>query len=201
MKLHDSTYSGHCHRVRLMSGLLGLEFELAPVDMKAMAHKSPAYLKLNPFGQVPTLEDGDVVLRDSNAIILYLAERYDTTRRFLPTDPIARAHVYEWLATAAGPVYQGIARARAIRAYGRAGDLAEAHRQADILLHVMNDHLTARDWLVGDGPTLADVACYSYTSVAGEGQIDLGPFAHVRAWLARVEALDGFVPMPRLPQG
>ena len=198
MKLHDSTYSGHCHRVRLMCGLLGLKLELDAVDMKAMAHKSPEYLKLNPFGQVPVLEDGDVVLRDSNAIILYLAERYDTKHAFLPADPIGRAHVYEWLATAAGPVYLGLARARVITKWNRPGDLAEAHRQADIVLKVMNEHLASRSWLVGDGPTLADVACYSYTAVADEGEVDLGPFPHVRAWLARVEALDGFVPMPRL---
>ena len=86
-----------------------------------MAHKLPAYLKLNPFGQVPVLEDGEVVVRDSNAIILYLAERYDTKRAFLPADPIGRAHVYEWLATAAGPIYLGLARARVIVAWNRPG--------------------------------------------------------------------------------
>ncbi len=201
MKLHDSTYSGHCHRVRLMCGLLGLDLELAPVDTKAMAHKSPGYLKLNPFGQVPVLEDGDVVLRDSNAIILYLGERYDTRHAFLPADPVARAHVYEWLATAAGPLYLGPARARAITAWGRPGDLAEAHRQAEILFTVMNGHLASRSWLVGDGPTLADVACYTYTAVADEGGADVTKYPHVSAWLSRVEALKGFVPMPHLPKG
>ena len=201
IKLHDSTYSGHCHRVRLFCGLLHIDVELSPVDMKSKAHKSPGYLRLNPFGQVPVLEDGDVVVRDSNAILLYLAEKFDSGRAFLPKDPVARAHVYEWLATAAGPLYMGPSRARAIRNFGREGDSEQARAIADQLFTVMNDHLADRSWLVGDGPTLADVACYSYTAVADEGGIDLPPFPNIRAWLSRVEALDGFVPMPKLPKG
>lgn len=201
MKLYDATYSGHAHRVRLMCGLLGLDLDLEPVDMKSGAHKSPEYLKLNPFGQVPVLQDADVVLRDSVAIILYLAENYDDDRSFLPLDPIARAHVYEWLATAAGPVYLGPSRARVIRAFGRPGDYEQALATSHQLLGVMNSHLESRSWLVGDGPTLADVACYSYLAVADEGGVDLAGYPHVRAWLSRVEALDGFVPMSRLPKG
>ena len=200
MKLYDSMYSGHSHRVRLLCGLLGLDLELEPVDMKSLAHKSPEFLKLNPFGQVPVLQDADVVLRDSVAIILYLAENYDDERTFLPTDPIARAHVYEWLATAAGPVYLGPSRARVIKAWGRPGDYDQAVATSHQLLGVMNNHLESRSWLVGDGPTLADVACYSYLAVADEGGVDVSEYSNVRAWLARVEGLDGFVPMPRLPK-
>jgi glutathione S-transferase len=199
MKLHDFETSGHAHRVRLMCGLLKLDLQLEPVDMANKEHKSPEYLKLNPFGQVPVLQDGDVVLRDSNAILLYLAENYDSSRTFLPEDPVARAHVYEWLATAAGPLYLGPARARAIRQRGRAGDYAEAHRQSESLLTVMDAQLESGSWLVGDVPTLADVACYSYIALADEGGIDLADYPNVRAWLAAVEAIDGFVPMPRLP--
>ncbi len=199
MKLYHTERSGHAHRVRLLCGLLGLQLELEPVDMKGMAHKTPEYLKLNPFGQVPVLEDGGVVVRDSNAIILYLAERYDHDRSFLPADPVARAHVYEWLATAAGPLYLGPARARVIKAFGRPGDWEETRRQSELLLGVMEAHLDHRSWLVGDGPTLADVACYSYLAVADEGGIDVGRYPEVTAWLQRMESLPGFVPMPRQP--
>lgn len=201
MKLYDSMYSGHAHRVRLMCGLLKLDLDLEPVDMKSQAHKSPEYLALNPFGQVPVFQDADVVLRDSVAIILYLAENYDDDRSFLPLDPIARAHVYEWLATAAGPLYLGPSRARVIRAFGRPGDHEQAVATSHQLLGVMNAQLETRPWLVGDGPTLADVACYSYVAVADEGGVDIAEYSNVRAWLARVEALEGFVPMPRLPKG
>jgi glutathione S-transferase len=150
---------------------------------------------------VPVLQDADVVLRDSVAIILYLAENYDDDRSFLPLDPIARAHVYEWLATAAGPVYLGPSRARVIKAFGRPGDYEQALAISHQLLGVMNSHLESRSWLVGDGPTVADVACYSYLAVADEGGVDLAGYPHVRAWLSRVEGLDGFVPMPKLPRG
>lgn len=199
MKLHHFNFSGHCHRVRLLCGLLGIDLELVPVDMANKAHKSTDYMQLNPFGQVPVLQDGGVVLRDSNAILLYLAENYDRKRRFLPEDPVARAHVYEWLATAAGPLYLGPARARAIKKWARAGDHAEALRQSDALLAVMDAHLATHRWLVGDGPTLADVACYSYIAVADEGGVNLDAFPNVRNWLEAAEALEGFVPMPKQP--
>jgi glutathione S-transferase len=140
-------------------------------------------------------------VRDSNAILLYLAEKYDSDGTYLPADPVARAHVYEWLATAAGPLYMGPSRARVIKALGREGDYNQARTIADQLFAVMNDHLAARSWLVGDGPTLADVACYSYTAVADEGDLDLAEYPNIRAWLTRVEDLEGFVPMPRLPKG
>lgn len=198
--LYNSTYSGHCHKVRLLCSLLHLDVELEPIDTRKKEQKSPEYLKLNPFGQIPVLKDGDVVVRDSNAILLYLAERYDIGETYVPKDPVARAHVYEWLATAAGPLYLGPSRARVIKALGREGDYNQARTIADQLFAVMNDHLATRSWLVGDGPTLADVACYSYTAVADEGGLDLAAFPNIRAWLARVEALDGFVAMPRLPK-
>lgn len=199
MKLYVSPYSGHCHRVRLMCGLLGLEPELEVVDTATGAQRSPEYLRINPFGQVPALRDGDVVLRDSNAIILYLAEKHDTDHVYLPADPARRAHVYEWLATAAGPLYLGPARARTIKAWGKPGDYGQAISQSEALLTVIEAHLATRTWLVGEGPTLAEVACYSYLAVADEGGVDLRPFRRVRAWLRAVEGLHGFVPMPRLP--
>lgn len=198
--LYNSQYSGHCHKVRLLCSLLHLDVGLEPIDTRKKEQKAPEYLKLNPFGQIPVLKDSDVVVRDSNAILLYLAEKYDTGRSYVPEDPVARAHVYEWLATAAGPLYQGPSRARVIKALGREGDYEQARTIADQLLAVMNDHLATRSWLVGDGPTLADVACYTYTAVADEGGIDLAVYPNVRAWLTRVEALEGFVPMPRLPK-
>jgi glutathione S-transferase len=200
MKLYDSEHSGHAHKVRLLCGLLNLDLDLEPVDLRKKMQKTPEYLRLNPFGQVPVLQDGDVVVRDSNAILLYLCERYDTDHRYLPADPVARAHVYEWLATAAGPLYLGPARARVIKAFGRDFDYGQARGISESLLAVMDDQLAARSWLVGDSATVADVACYSYIAVADEGGIDLEAYSHVRAWLERVEGLEGFVPMPRLPK-
>jgi glutathione S-transferase len=200
LTLNDSEFSGHAHKVRLLCGLLNLDPELKPVDMRNRAQKTPEYLRLNPFGQVPVLQDGDVIVRDSNAILLYLAETYDTDHRYLPADPVARARVYEWLATAAGPLYLGPARARVIKAFGREGDYDQARSISESLLAVMDAHLSSNSWLVDDGPTLADVACYSYIAVADEGGIDLERYGHVRAWLERFERLEGFVPMPRLPK-
>src|SRR5262245_47792256 len=102
IRFHGFPLSGHSHRVELMLSLLGVRFERIDVDLFGGAHKQPAFLAKNPFGQIPVLEDGEVTLADSNAILVYLASRYDRERRWLPQDPIAAAQVQRWLSVAAG---------------------------------------------------------------------------------------------------
>ena len=103
IRLYRHALSGHAHRVELLLSLLGLPHELIDVDLLAGAQKSPEFLAKNPFGQVPVIEDGPLTLADSNAILVYLASRYDEPRRWLPTDPVAAAQVQRWLSVAAGP--------------------------------------------------------------------------------------------------
>jgi glutathione S-transferase len=199
--LHGFPLSGHSHRVQLALSLMGLPHQVVQVDLKNGAHKSPDFLKLNPFGQVPVLDDNGTTLFDSNAILVYLATKYDADRRWLPRDPKGQADVQAWLSVAAGQIAFGPAAARLITVFGAKRDAQEVIDRAHGLLKVMDAQLATRPFLVGNGATLADIAGYSYISAAPEGNVDLAAYPHVRAWLARVEALPGFVPFPKTPVG
>ncbi|MEM1110410.1 MAG: glutathione S-transferase [Pseudomonadota bacterium] len=195
IKLYRHALSGHSHRAELLLSILGLEAELIDVDLAAGAHKREPFLSRNRFGQVPVLEDGEITLADSNAILVYLASRYDDSGQLLPADPSAAAEVQRFLSVAAGQVANGPAAARLVNVFGAALDHARAIEGAHGLLSLLDEHLTGRDWLVGSAATLADLANYAYIAHAPEGDVALGEYPAVRAWLARIESLPGFVPM------
>ncbi|WP_434042864.1 glutathione S-transferase family protein [Sorangium cellulosum] len=199
IRLYRHPLSGHSHRVELFLSLLRLPFELVDVDLRNGAQRSPEFLRKNPFGQVPVIEDGDVTLADSNAILVYLALRYDPSGRWLPRDPVAAAHVERWLSVAAGRLFAGPGTARLAHVFGLKVDREQAKGIAVQLLTVLDQHLATQRFLAGDAPTIADVAIYTYTAHAPEGGVSLDPHDNVRAWLARVEDLPGFVPMQRTP--
>jgi glutathione S-transferase len=199
--LHGFPLSGHSHRVQLALSLMGLPHQVLQVDLQNGAHKSPEFLKLNPFGQVPVLDDDGTTLFDSNAILVYLATKYDADRRWLPLEPKGQADVQAWLSVAAGQIAFGPAAARLITVFGAKRDAQEVIDRAHALLKVMDAQLAKRSFLVGQGATLADIAGYSYIAAAPEGNVDLAAYPNVRAWLGRVEALPGFVPFPKTPVG
>ncbi|RXZ31126.1 glutathione S-transferase [Oxalobacteraceae bacterium CAVE-383] len=196
-QLHGVSLSGHCHRVELMLLMLGLPYRR--VDAPAEVRNTPAFLRLNPLGQIPMLQQGDLALADSNAILVYLARQYAPGGHWLPEEPLAAAHVQRWLSIAAGEVMYGPAKARLIGLGWVEGDAAPAQRIAARLLAFMEAHLHGRDWLATEQPTIADIACYSYVAHAPEGRISLAPYPSVRAWLQRVEALPRFRRMPATP--
>jgi glutathione S-transferase len=196
IRLHRNALSGHAHRVELFLSLLGLPFELVDVNMVRGAHKTPEFMAMNnPFGQVPVIEDGDVAIADSNAILVYLATRYDPDGRWLPRDAVGAARVQQWLSVAAGQLAYGPSLARFITLFGARLDLDRAQAISRHLFEVLDKELEKRPFLAGDAPTIADIALYTYTAHAPEGGIALEPYGHVRAWLARIEALPGFVGM------
>lgn len=199
--LHGFPLSGHSHRVQLALSLMGLPHQVVPVDLKNGAHKTPEFLKLNPFGQVPVLDDDGTILFDSNAILVYLATKYDADRRWLPRDPKGQADVQAWLSVAAGLIAFGPAAARLITVFGAKYNPDDVIARAHGLLKVMDKQLGERQFLAGDGATLADIAGYSYIAAAPEGNVDLAAYPNVRAWLSRMEALPGFVPFPKTPVG
>ena len=201
LKLHHFALSGHAHRAQLMLSLLGLPHQLVDVNLRQGEHKTEAFLRLNPFGQVPVLVDGDTVLFDSNAILVYLARKYDPANRWLPEDARGQAAVQAWLSVAAGLIAFGPAAARMITLFGSKLNAQEVIARAHQLLQVMDGTLGKHHFLVGDSATLADVAAYSYISAAPEGNVDLSEYTNVRAWLARIEALPGFVPFPKSAVG
>ncbi|OON60779.1 glutathione S-transferase [Massilia sp. KIM] len=193
--LYGTALSGHTHRVELFLNLLGLPYRR--IDMPAAQRKTPKFLRLNPLGQIPVLQDGELVLADSNAILVYLARRYAPGSAWLPDDPVGAARVQRWLSLAAGEIAFGAARARATALWGDPGiPLAPMQQLADKALGLMEEVLARQPFLAGDAPTLADVACYAYIAHAPEGGIALEPYPQVGAWIARVRALPGFVPMP-----
>jgi len=200
MKLYFHPLSGHSHRARLFASLLGVPHELVEVDLKDGAHKKPEFLALNPFGQVPVLEDGSIVVSDSNAILVYLAKKHGR-RDWLPDEAGAAAAVQRWLSVAANEVANGPAAARLVTVFGSKHNPEEVIARAHALLQKLEAHLTGRKWLVGDAPTIADVAIYSYVARAPEGNVDLSDYPAVKAHLRRIEDLPGFVPFVQTPVG
>lgn len=202
IRLYRSALSGHAHRVELFLSLLGLPFELVNVDLAAGAQKRPDFLAMNPFGQVPVIQDGEVTLADSNAILVYLARRYAAdVEQWLPSDPLAAAHVQSWLSVAAGLLAFGPAYARVIQLFKSPASPDDAIARAHGLFKVMEQQLGQSAFLTGSTPTLADVANYSYVARAPEGNVSLADYPQLRAWLARMEALPRFLPMVKSPIG
>ncbi|HBK50970.1 MAG TPA: glutathione S-transferase [Pseudomonas sp.] len=196
IKLYNFPKSGHAHRIELMLSLLNLPTELVFVDLAKGAHKQPDFLALNPFGQVPVIDDNGTVIADSNAILVYLAKKYDNGA-WLPEEPAAAARVQRWLSVAAGPLAFGPAAARLVTVFGASFNTDEVISRAHTLLKVIDAELAKTPFLAGSTPTIADIANYSYIAHAPEGNVSLEPYANVRNWLARIEALPRFVPMPR----
>jgi glutathione S-transferase len=196
--LHRFARSGHCHRVELFLNMLGLPFTLADVDLRKGEHRQAAFLALNSLGQVPVIEDGNVVLADSNAILVYLAMKYGD-ESWVPRDPEQAAQVQRFLSIAAGELAKGPAAARAIKLFGAPLDLATAHGVATRVLGMLDRHLATHPFLVGATRTIADLANYTYIAHAPEGGVSLEPYPNVRDWLGRIEALPGFIPMEKAP--
>lgn len=203
IELYQFALSGNCHKIRLMLSLLKLAYTGIAVNGGEKEHKSPAFLAGNPFGQVPVLKDGGDTVRDSGAILAYLARKYDSPGRWLPSEPMAMAQVIAWLATAAGEVARGPNLLRLHHKFGRKIDVEEAQQTSANLLRIMQERLAGNDWLASGHPTIADIAVYPYVALAPEGNIDLAPYPAVTAWMLRVRALDGYVGMDGMwqPEG
>jgi glutathione S-transferase len=197
VKLHDLELSGNCYKVRLLCALLGVPVEIAPVDVLAGAHKTAPLIDLNPFGEIPIFEDGDVVLRDSQAILVYVARKWGG-EPWLPTDAEGLARVCEWLMAAENEVARGPNDARLHDKFGYELDVGLARKKAARILGLMEAHLSQRQWLALDRPTIADIACMPYVALGHEGGVPLDDYPAVRAWIGRIKALPGFIGMPAI---
>lgn len=199
IRIHNFPLSGHCHRVELFARLTGINHELVFVDLAAGEHKKEPFLSLNPAGKVPVIEDGSVVVADSNAILVYLARKYAPD--WLPKDVVEEAEVQRFLSMAANEIANGPAAARLVTVFGAPLDADRAKTIAAYVFGILEAHLKDRTWLVGNKPTIADVAIYTYTAHAPEGNVSLEPYPNIRAFLKRVEALPGFAAMPATKAG
>jgi len=201
IKLYHFPLSGHSHRAQLMLSLLGIDPQIEFVDLAKGAQNTPEYRAINVFGQVPVIDDNGTIVADSTAILVYLAKKYDASGKWLPEDADGAAQVQRWLAVAAGQINNGPARARLITVFGAGFDPKDTIDRAHAVLKLIDQHLEGRNFLAADHATIADVAGYSYIAHAPEGNVSLESYPNVRAWLARIEGLEGFVPMPRTKAG
>ena len=201
MQLYDYVLSGSCYKVRLFLSMIGKDFETIPVDYyPGGEHKAPEFLEINPLGQIPVLRDGDLTLRDAQAILVYLAGRYDTGRTWYPEDAETQGQIAMWLSFAGGEIMNSsAARLHDMLFYDF--DIDKVRAAARAAFRVLDDHLTEReidgaDWIVGDVPTIADIACFPYVALSGDGGIPLDDYTAIRRWIARFKTIPGFTIMP-----
>jgi len=197
-RLYDYLPSGNGYKVRLVLRQLGLPYELVELDIKRGETRTPEFLAKNPNGRIPLLEiPGQGFLAESHAIIGYLAEG----SRLVPSNPLERARMWQWLCFEQYNLEPNIGTARFwIASLGRSEDelggrLVEKRRNGHAALAVLEQGLGGREFLVGDRYSLADVALYAYTHVAPEGGFALDPYPAIRAWCDRVAAQPGHVPI------
>jgi glutathione S-transferase len=193
--LYDNPISGNCYKVRLLFSLLGIEYERREVDVVDRSDRAAVLGDLNPGLRVPTLvlDDGRP-LAESDAILAYFAEGSE----YLPVDRYARAQVLQWMFFEQYSHEPNIAVLRFWAEAGIEGDprvVAAKLEGGYRALEAMEGHLAGREFFVGDGATVADLALYAYTHVAHEGGFEMGRFGAVAAWLERIRALPGYVPI------
>jgi len=195
IKLYRHALSGHSHRVEVFLSMLGLNTALINIDLANGEQNQADFIEKNIFAQVPVLEDAATIIADANAILIYLATKYDNERIWLPTDAVNAAEVQRFLSIAAGQLVSGPAAARRITVFGAKLDAKGAIENAHSILRVLETHMLSRDWLATDGPSIADVANYTYIAHAPEGNVSLQEYPKIRTWLKRFESLAGFIPM------
>lgn len=193
--LYDFELSGSCYKVRLLLSILRLDYRSIDVDFIGKEHKTPEFLKINPFGEIPVLEDDGLRLRDAQAILSYLARRYDRLDYWYPTDAEATGRINQWLSIGGNEIMSA-AGARLVRKLFYPLDLERLQARAKATFGIMNAHLSERDFLELGHPTIADIACFPYTAMAEEGDIPLVPYAHLRRWIERVKRIPNFIEMP-----
>lgn len=199
MVLYDLDVSGNCHKVRLFLSLIGQECTLESVAFMDGEHKGVEFTARNAFAELPVLVDGDLVLRDSQAILIHLARKYERADWY-PLGGVGEARVAQWLMVAEGEIARGPNDARLHERFGYDLDVDLARKKAHRILAILDDHLSSRDWLEVDRPTIGDVACFPYVALCAEGGVPLERYPAVLAWIGRIKSLPGFIGMPGIEE-
>lgn len=195
IKLYEIALSGNCHKVRLLLSMLGIPYESIAVNLAAGEHLEPGFLALSPFGEVPALVDDDVVVRDSNAILVYLASRYGG-EQWWPQAPVLQARIASWLSTAANEIAAGPNSLRLHYKWGREIDVVRAEKVSAKTLRILDAQLSNSQWLIGDRFSIADLAIYPYVALSPEGRVDLESHKPILRWIADLRGLPGYTGMP-----
>ena len=207
MKLYTHPESGNSYKVRLLLSFLELDIEQVNIDLMVDEQHGPAFLEINPRGEVPVLVDGDTCLRDSAAIMIYLAG-LQADSGWWSADPAEQGLIAEWLAFASSWVQYGVFTARAVISFSIPANqlpadfphdvLAEAKIRGEKSLAILDRDLAGKEWLALGRPTIADIAVFPYIALAPMGDIWLEPFPNVIAWIERFKALPRFFPIDGL---
>ncbi|MBZ9727172.1 glutathione S-transferase [Mesorhizobium sp. CO1-1-11] len=200
--LYDYELSGNCYKLRLLMSFLGVDYKTVPIDFyPGREHKSEWFLKLNPLGQLPIIDDDGLILRDAQAILVYLASTYDPSGTWYPRDsPAQLGEVSQWLAFADGITATSSA-ARLHDALFYDFDVDAARAGAHRLFRILDEHLwfgeqQGRDWICSSSlPTIADIACFPYIILSEEGGIPRQDYPAIRRWCDRVKRIKGFTVM------
>jgi glutathione S-transferase len=204
LTLHDYELDDGCYKVRLLLGALRLAYTKVAVDVHPGREQlSSKYLKLNPLGGVPILVDGDVSLHGPEAILAYLAQKYDAGNAWLPDEPAAFGNVMLWLGFAGGEL-RPASLARLHHMLEAEADAEVVDRQSRHAFRIMDDHMTRREfdgakWFVGSTPTIADVALFPAIALSRDFGVEHDEYPALRRWMRRVRTIPGFITMPGIP--
>ncbi len=203
--LYDFELDEGCYKVRLLLSVLGVDHERIPVDVFPGAEQTtPAFLRLSPRGRVPVLVDDGLVLHETEAILAYLARRYDAMDHWLPADdPTLFGQVMMWLSFAADAL-RPAALARLHAMFEVEADSAAVTRGAKAAFRIMDDHMTVREfdrwqWFIGRTPTVADIALFPSIALSRDAGIEHDAYPALRRWMRRVRTIPGFRTMPGIP--
>lgn len=200
--LYDYELSGNCYKIRLLMSILGLDYTVVPVDFyPGREHKSDWFLAINPLGQLPVIDDDGLVLRDAQAILVYLAAKYDAGNSWYPRENAdLLGEIGQWMAFA-DSITATASAARLHDALFYDLDAEAARASAHRLFRILDEHLwfgeqEGRDWLCSAAhPTVADIACFPYVMLSEEGGISRQDYPAIRRWCDRVKRIKGFTVM------
>ena len=203
LKLYDYELSGNCYKIRLLLNMLAVPYERQCIDFyPGGEHKSAEFLRINPLGQLPVLTNGELVLADSQAILVYLAAQYDTSNLWYPQqEPEQLGQISYWLSFAS-ELGHSAGAARLQQSFNYDFDLAACQERAHQLLRVLDEHLwfqqhQQRDWLCSaNAPTIADIACFPHIILCEEGGVSRLDYPAVRLWCDQVKRIPKFITMP-----
>ncbi|WP_028745722.1 glutathione S-transferase family protein [Rhizobium mesoamericanum] len=199
MKLYDYILSPSCYKVRLMAALTAVKLDVRPVDFHPGGeHRGPELMALNPAGSIPILEDGDLVLTESAAMLVYLAAQ--SAPEWLGQTADESARVQQWLSFS-HRLTASLGGARLHEMLLRDGDIAALQAQGIAALReleagLVEQKLRGKPFLASDRPTVADIACFPYVALAPDGGVSLDPYPAIRLWSRSIRALDAFIEMP-----
>jgi glutathione S-transferase len=204
LTLYDHPRSGNCYKVRLFLALIGKDYQSTFVDVLARKNQTDAFERISAFQQIPALTDGDTAIWDSHAILLHLAHYY-APQWLAPLSRLGAMHA--WISVSANEIANSLQPLRLTRVVSNAEaahhlgvsdallDVPGMQARTDRVLGRMEKHLAENTWLAGgDAPTVADIACYGYTALAEEADIDMTAYPAIAAWRKRIQQLPGYVP-------